>query len=116
MPRLIASLAAALALAVCGGALAHSKKETTVPADGARLDAPPAVIAMEFDAPMRITLVSLTEATGGEVELAPVTGPRPATRFEATPPPLGPGDYRVDWRGLAEDGHPMEGGFSFTVE
>lgn len=111
----VAGLALALLCAV-PDASAHSRKETTVPADGAALRAPPEVIVMEFDTPIRITSLSLTTGAGDAVELRRTTGPRPVTRYEAVPPALGAGSYRVEWRGLSEDGHTMQGSFSFEVE
>ena len=29
---------------------------------------------------------------------------------------MGEGTYEIEWRGLGEDGHPMNGTFGFTVE
>jgi methionine-rich copper-binding protein CopC len=40
---------------------------------------------------------------------------QPVKAFDATPPTLPKGTYQVEWRGLAEDGHPMLGTFSFEV-
>jgi methionine-rich copper-binding protein CopC len=35
--------------------------------------------------------------------------------FHAVPEALGPGRYTVEWRGLASDGHAMQGSFSFEI-
>jgi len=113
---LMAALVVTLLMSAVAPSSAHSRKETTVPADGASLTEPPSVIAMEFDAPMRITAVSLVNGAGETIGFKATTGPRAVTRYEATPPALGPGDYVVEWRGLADDGHPMQGRFAFTVE
>lgn len=110
-----ALLAAGLALAPDAG-FAHATKETTVPSDGAALAGPPPVIAMEFDAPMRITVISLRSADGAAIDFEAVAGPAATTRYEARPPALAPGRYSVEWRGLADDGHPMRGSFGFTVK
>ncbi len=94
---------------------AHSSKEGTSPSDGAVLDSSPQIIGMSFDKPMRLTLVTLTDQTGQDYKLARQDNMQSVTRFEASPPALPPGHYTVQWRGLAEDGHPMQGTFSFEV-
>ena len=109
-------LGLAIALVLFGGAvLAHSRKEGSTPADGARLTETPEMIHMVFDAPMRITFVQLVDANGAEMPLERETGLDPVLEFHAEPAPLSPGLYRVDWRGLASDGHPMQGSFSFEL-
>ena len=110
---LFLSLAAALPAAL--PVLAHSEKQATTPADGAVLDDAPATIGMTFDMPMRITMIRVTGADGGEIALDRGDGMAPVTEFTATPAGIGPGDYTVEWRGLAEDGHAMQGAFSFRV-
>ncbi|WP_299971420.1 copper resistance CopC family protein [uncultured Roseobacter sp.] len=95
-------------------AFAHSKSEATTPADGAAVTEVPE-LSMRFDDPMRIISVSLT-SPDGDVEIERETGMDPATEFRALPlEELEPGSYRFDWRGMASDGHPMQGSFSFTV-
>jgi copper resistance protein C len=106
-----------LALALsAGNALAHSKKEATQPADGAVLEASPEVIGMTFDMPMRVTLLSLTDQDAVEHELARSDNMQPVSEFVAAPMVLPAGQYKVEWRGLAGDGHPMQGTFSFEIK
>ncbi len=70
---------------------------------------------MRFDDPMRIISVTLT-SSDGDIEIDRETGMDSATEFRALPSEeLAPGSYRFDWRGMASDGHPMQGSFSFTV-
>ena len=95
-------------------AAAHSKSEATTPADGATVTDVPE-LTMRFDDPMRIISVTLT-ATDDDIEIERETGMEPTTEFRAVPlEALAPGSYRFDWRGMASDGHPMQGSFSFTV-
>ena len=95
-------------------AAAHSKPEATTPADGATVTEVPE-LSMRFDDPMRIISVMLT-ATDDDIEIERETGMEPTTEFRAVPlEALAPGSYRFDWRGMASDGHPMQGSFSFTV-
>ncbi|MEL6564227.1 MAG: copper resistance CopC family protein [Pseudomonadota bacterium] len=113
MKHLIA--AAALAISFSAPALAHSKKEGTTPVDGAHLSKTPEVIRMVFDDPMRITMVRLVDSDGAEMPIQRGTGFEPSLEFQAQPGPLAPGDYTVEWRGLASDGHAMQGRFSFAL-
>ena len=95
-------------------AAAHSKSEATTPADGATVT-DLQELSMRFDDPMRIISVTLT-SPDGDLEIERKTGMDPVTVFRATPlEDLTPGSYRFDWRGMAADGHPMQGSFSFTV-
>ena len=107
--------AAALAtLLTSASALAHSKSETTTPADGATVEAVEA-LEMRFDGPMRIIKVTLT-AGDEKIEIERETGMQPVREFRAVPASdLAPGTYEVEWRGMSADGHPMQGAFGFTV-
>ena len=112
--RLIFAAISALALSA-GVVFAHSKKETSHPADGAALTEAPEIIGMSFDTPIMITMFRITGTDGAEMpfeggELAP------ATDYQVVPAELSSGNYSVEWRGLSEDGHPVEGTFSFSIE
>lgn len=107
----ILGLAVAIAPAL---ASAHSKSEATTPADGATVTEVPER-SMRFDDPMRIISVTLT-SPDGDVDIERETDMDPTQEFRALPSEaLAPGSYRFDWRGMASDGHPMQGSFSFTV-
>ncbi|MDW4497143.1 copper resistance protein CopC [Sulfitobacter sp. D35] len=106
---------AVVASLLSGAVLAHSRSESTTPTDGAKIAETPQMIRMIFDDPMRITTVRLVNADGTEMRLDGGTGLEPSLEFIAEPAPLAPGSYRVEWRGLASDGHAMKGSFSFEV-
>ena len=106
-------LALPLAL-LAGAAAAHTKTDATTPADGATV-AEVEMLRIAFDAPMRVIAAALTR-DGAEVAIERETGMEPVEAFHAVPAEtLAPGTYRLDWRGMAADGHPMQGGFGFTV-
>ncbi len=117
LQRVLSSVALTgiLSMATSSGVLAHSKKETTTPVDGAVTTVAPETIRMTFDRPMRITFFRLTDARGNEHDATRTDSMAPVREFEATPAVLGPGAYTVEWRGLADDGHAMEGSFSFEI-
>jgi len=116
LSRITLGVVLAVTLLAAGEALAHAQSKSTTPADGAVLADAPATIAMTFDSPIRVTAVSLTDADGRTIPFASSDGAASTSRYEATPPRLDAGRYTVDWRGLSDDGHPMQGRFSFTVE
>ena len=113
---LVASLAAPLAasLALTAPALAHSKGEKTIPADGTTVEVVEEVV-LRFDKPMRVTQVALS-GEAGDIDLTSEMGTDAVTEYVATPEDaVAPGAYELEWRGLSADGHPMQGGFTFTV-
>ena len=101
-----------------GGGLswAHSKQETTVPANNAVLTEAPAELVLKFDKPMRITKLALTDQAGTDYEVQRTDQMKHVLKLVAQLDPVPNGEYQVDWRGLSEDGHPMKGTFSFTVK
>ena len=107
-------LLAGLLVVVAAAALAHSKLGTSVPADGAVLARMPAEIVLTFSKRLRLTRVRMSGDGGRTVELeaAKAFG----TRFAIPAKGGGKGAYRIEWRGLAADGHAMRGAFSFRVK
>lgn len=100
--------------AMASSALAHSKSEATFPANDATVEAVE-VIEMRFDDPMRVTAFTVT-GPDGDLEIERETGMDAVTEFRALPPAvMHAGPYKVDWRGLSADGHPMQGTFGFVV-
>ena len=109
-------LGVAVFLAIVGtSALAHSKKESMTPADGAVLESVPTSIEMRFNDGMRLTKVEMTHA-GTRIETLDLgTQSGFGKEFSLPLVPMGSGLYQIEWRGLGVDGHPMTGNFSFEV-
>ena len=95
---------------------AHSKQETTTPANNAVLTEAPAELILKFDKPMRITKLALTNQAGTGYEVQRKDQLKHVPKLVAQLDPVPNGEYQVDWRGLSEDGHPMKGTFSFAVK
>ena len=116
MNRLVPAIAL-LACLCAGGALAHTPGTSTEPADGATLDAVPEALRLSFAGPMRVVKVVMVHdgPTGARETRLDVPSKAPTESLALSPEFAGPGDYRVEWRGLGEDGHVMTGEFSFSV-
>ena len=108
-------LLAGLILLSATAALAHSKLNTTTPANGAVLAQAPASIVLNFAKRLRLTRVRMVHDDGPALDLD--LGGQKSFRNRFTVPLAGKGGglYRIEWRGLAADGHVMRGGFAFRV-
>ncbi|WP_225890102.1 copper resistance CopC family protein [Indioceanicola profundi] len=95
---------------------AHSDKERVTPEAGSIIPTSPPAITMSFSAPMRITLFTLTDASGRDFKVERTDKMTPVKEFSATPEKLPPGSYTAKWRGMSADGHAMEGSWNFEVQ
>ncbi len=109
------ALAAALASSL-PTAGAHSRLVASQPADGERLTTAPAAIELRFNEPVQLTALALVDSAGSRsrVALPADTTPRALERLVA--PPLAPGDWRLEWRAISADGHPVRGTVRFSVQ
>ncbi len=111
---------AALAAAIMGWprpAAAHAFPEHETPSAGATVAAPPARVAIDFDAPIEKLFAKLEvlDSAGRNLAAAPPAVDPANRRLSAAVPPLNPGSYTVAWRVECADGHGTEGSYSFTV-
>ena len=120
MKRALAAGLATLALMAGGAALApsvaaHSELVSSDPADGATLDAPPTTVTFTFNEPLMPDFVRFiaTDPTGqtGDVPVSAVDGP---TATLAWPSGAPGGEWTVNYRVVSQDGHPVEGGITFS--
>jgi methionine-rich copper-binding protein CopC len=111
------TLICAVALLVgAAPAFAHTRLQSSDPADGTSLGAGPQRVSLTFNEPMQSGFATLTvigpdsrpyqsgevTANGGTVSIAVA--------------PLGPaGRYEVGYRVVSEDGHPVTGAIAFTL-
>ena len=114
--RLVAVLALALSALVgmASGAAAHDELVSTSPAGGASGGAPSQVVLRFVDTVLPIgSRVRVVGPYGDATDAAPAVAQSIVT--QRLRPGLPPGPYRVDWRAVARDGHPVTGSFTFTV-
>lgn len=106
----------ALITSLATSAAAHSPVDMTNPMDGAIISAVPVEITMNFSNGTRLTRMDMTHQSHPVVELE--LGEQSGFGHNISVPleSMGTGTYRIEWRGLGEDGHAMRGEFSFTVE
>ena len=104
------------ALGIALVAAVHAHLVSSSPGDGDALEESPRQIRLVFSEPVEAPLsrVEMVSATR-EIEV-PVRADSADVRvLVGEIPPLPVAEYRVDWRTVSADGHPVEGSFRFTV-
>ena len=117
MRRLISvALAALLVMAGSVAALAHAKMTSTVPSDGATAPIGLSEIRLDFSHPIRLTIVKIVRVME-KLQVATITElPKSFEKsVKLTVDALAAGAYEVSWTAVADDGHVMNGSFTFTV-
>lgn len=98
-------------------AIAHADLESTIPADGTTVATPDAVV-LTFNEAVSASMsgVVVTAADGSTVATGEATlSDDDATLTVPLTAKLGAGVYTVEWHALSDDGHKIEGAFTFTV-
>ena len=107
---------AAAVLGLAGPAAAHDAAESTTPAQGASVSAPPEQVSVTFNKnPLGIgASISVKDAAGAEWADGPVeiVDNVASQKVRAGGPA---GQYTVAWRVVSSDSHPIEGTFVFTA-
>ena len=96
----------------------HATLRSSSPAAGSTLDRAPDRIRLVFSEEIEPSLgsIRLIDPSGRTTRLAASGDPRDVSALVApTPAGLANGSYRVEWRIVSEDGHPMGGSFGFTI-
>jgi copper resistance protein C len=120
MIKKILVLCAALFIATPLSAFAHGEMVQAFPAADSNVQTAPIEVAIEFDGKLQIigsTNVNSIEVTDSEGQIissptAVVEGNRISTRLQLTDIT---GLVSVHYRIVSEDGHPVEGDYSFSV-
>jgi copper transport protein len=111
-------LASALVLLLATGLLAHGALRRAMPGAGDRVPAP-RLLWLEFTEAVELagTVITLADAKGAAVPLAPPVHPGDSSHVIAVPVAgtLAPGAYRVAWQVTGRDGHPVRGRYAFEV-
>lgn len=101
-----------------GHAALHVQLVGSEPSHGDTIAQPPDTVRLEFSEGVDPALADLTlRGPSGETRALTPRGAPGAARFiVAASPRLGPGAYRLDWRILSADGHPVSGQIQFQVQ
>ena len=97
-------------------AFAHSRVDSTTPENGAVIAEAPVEISFDFAADIRLTRVVMTYEDHPAVRLDLGAQTSFGQVFTLPLKAMGAGSYNIEWRGLGEDGHAMQGNFMFTVD
>lgn len=100
-------------------ALAHAYFEGSSPAPGTRTSSPPREVLMRFDEALnrRLSTAAIYQAQSGRRIAVRVSFPAALEMALRPIRPLPRGSYRVEWHSVSgEDGHELEGSFSFGVQ
>ena len=109
-------LLAVLVTAWASVATAHSPLKSTTPANEATVTEVPTEIRLNFGNNIHLTRLTVTHADGEKDKLDLRTFPGFTKRYQIPFEAVGVGKYLIEWRGLGDDGHALNGNFSFTVE
>jgi copper transport protein len=119
--RLVAvgAASAVLALAWTTPAFAHATLEGTEPARGSTVATQPQAVVFHFSEPveMNFSAVHVYDATGDVVDDGAPVHPGGVTSDVAVglQPRLAHGTYTATYRVISADGHPVSGGFLFSI-
>ncbi len=103
------------AIGLAAPAFAHSELRTSRPAHGQRLDVPPQMLELHFNEKVQVTAVRLFDAAGREQPINRDRTIRENATYTAPAPELPPGAYRIEWRAISADGHPVGGAIRFQI-
>jgi copper transport protein len=96
--------------------VAHAHLVASSPADGDLLRVAPRSIRLIFSEPVEAALSTIVVVSARDSLGIPVRADSTDARvLLGDPPPLRPAEYRIDWRTVSADGHPVEGSYRFRV-
>ena len=121
MRQKIVAISAVIALLAPLPAQAHTSLVSSVPMKNSTIKAIPKTIALTFDdklvkiAGKNVSKFSVIGPDGKEIKLGPIALTNQiisATVLESKPKP---GVYKIDYRVISGDGHPVSGTIKFTI-
>ena len=113
MVKALAATVAVIGLLSASPVFAHAALKVSAPTSGATVAAPHD-LSLTFSEKVHLTAIKLT-AAGKDVPGVNVEHGAPAATFSVPLPHLAPAKYDVRWSAIGDDGHPVNGTFTFTV-
>jgi copper transport protein len=113
-------LIAAFAALTSPSSAKHATLVSSEPAANSRLTTSPTRVRLVYSEPVegklaKVTLVPLVASAGTPIVLRAGADPRDVHAVIAPVDSLGAGTYKVEWRVVSADGHPVDGAFTFSV-
>ena len=102
-------------LLVASQAFGHTKLAGSTPAADATVAHPPESLVLEFQEPVRLTVVTLADAAGATKSLSPVPAETAARFVLEVREALAAGSYLVTWRAVGADTHVVSGEIAYRV-
>jgi copper transport protein len=95
----------------------HATLVSSEPAANSHLASSPARVRLVYSEPVegKLAKVTIHPIAGTAIVLRAGADPRDVHAVIAPVDSLGPGRYRVEWRVVSADGHPVDGTFAFAV-
>lgn len=116
IPTVRQLLLSLVVLCFASNVFAHAKLDKSIPAANAMVDVAPPELVLEFDKPIMLMKLTLTDAMSGKAVNINFT---PSSKTEKTHqlplPKLANGHYSVNWAAMGKDGHNMNGEFEFMI-
>jgi methionine-rich copper-binding protein CopC len=95
-------------------AFGHTQLSASLPANDARVTSPHEIV-LEFGGDVRLTSVTLADASGVEKAVAKAPADVAARFVLGVQDELAPGSYSISWRCVGADTHIVSGEIAFTV-
>ena len=121
MRQKIAAICAVIALLAPHPAQAHTSLVSSVPMKNSTIKAIPKTIALTFDeklimlAGKNVSKFSVVGPDGKEIKLGPITLTNQIISAAVLEPKPKPGIYKIKYRVISGDGHPVSGTIKFTL-
>ena len=121
MRQKIVAISAVIALLAPLPAQAHTSLVSSVPIKNSTIKAMPKTIAMTFDdklikiAGKNVSKFSVVGPDGKEIKLGPITLTNQIISAAVLEPKPKPGIYKINYRVISGDGHPVSGTIKFTL-
>lgn len=118
--RLALAAAVMIPALAAAPAQAHDALQSTSPAQDTTVTTAPETVSLTLSEPptdsdsLNLSIITVTDGTGKTLSdgKVTVTGPTISTKIAQG----SNGPYKVLWRAVSSDGHPIEGNYSFTVQ
>ena len=110
-------LVAASTMAFASRPAVHASLVSSEPAAKSHLASAPARIRLVFSEPIegKLSRITLARSGGGPFVVPAAGDPRDVHAVIAPADSLTPGAYRLEWRIVSADGHPVDGNFVFAI-